>query len=604
MRFLTMTLLLVAHGASVVPALGAPSARVQDKAQEESQPELKNSGRKIRSTPSELAAKAGAGVLWRTDLAAAMAESKESGKPVFWYVPTIRRSFMDRKVEVDRYMMAGPFSWPRTIDLMNAEFVPVRMAAGKEDCAAFDLKPLVFVEPGWLVIGADGKELGREHQITTFHPARFLAPLAKLAGVDHPAADGWPGDREDPAVKAWVAGTEHWAQQRDAVARGVWESLAKDHPEHPLGAKAAMELEGHGPFVHAFETYVELPAKAMTPLAEGTVSPAGVYGEDELWARGAEFLIASQRANGGWLDSTYDFGGTDGLPNVFVAVSSISTIALLEHAARLESPDPALERALSNALAYITDEKSLNRADTDEQFWAHVYRARALTRWIELRPSDVERVEPALQLSVNDLVRTQGKGGAWAHEYSNPFVTSDALIALSAAKGVGTFPDAGQDSVNRGIDSLILCRTDEGAYSYGQTRRGKARGRIQSSVGRTPRGELAISLWSPDKSIGLERAVALSFDNEQYLLPARKYDDHTSSYNYGGFFFFYDMLARTEAIAAMPKSEARDRAVERQHAQLMGLPEFDGVFMDSHEVGRCYGTGMALWCFAALSNLD
>ncbi len=600
MRFLPKILLPVA----AIALLASATVDAHAATQEGAAPGLKNSGKKIRATPSELAAKAGAGVQWRTDLAAALVESKESGKAVFWYVPTIRRSFMDRKTEVDRYMMAGPFSWPRTIAFLNEHFVPVRMAAGKDDCAAFGLKPLVFVEPGWLVIGSDGKELGREHQITTFHPARFLAPLAQLAGVDHPAADGWPGDREDPAVKLWVAGVEHWHQQRDAVARGVWEKLTKDHPEHPMAAKAAMELEGHGPFVHAFETYAELPAKATTPMAEGTIAPAGVYSEEDLWARGAEFLMASQRANGGWQDSTYDFGGTDGLPNVFVAVSSISTIALLEYAARLESPDPALERTLGNALSYITEEANLNRADTDEQFWAHVYRARALTRWIELRPGDVARVEPALQLSVNDLVRTQGKGGAWAHEYSNPFVTSDALIALSAAKGVGTFPDTGEDSVERGIDSLILCRTDEGAYSYGQTRRGKARGRVQGSVGRTPRGELAISLWSPEKSIGLERAVALSFDNEQYLLPARKYDDHTSSYSYGGFFFFYDMLARTEAIVAMAKSDTRDKAVERQHAQLMGLPEFDGVFMDSHEVGRCYGTGMALWCLAALSKVD
>lgn len=600
MRFLPMTLLLAAQGALVFPAPAAPLAMAQEKGE----PQLKNSGKKIRSAPSELAAKAGLGVEWRTDLDAALLESAESGKPVFWYVPTIRRSFMDRKTEVDRYMMAGPFSWPRTIGLLNEHFVPVRMAAGKDECAAHGLKPLVFVEPGWLVIGADGQELGREHQITTFHPARFLAPLAELGGVDHLAADGWPGDREDPAVKLWAAGTEQWQQQEDAVARGIWERLAKEHPGHPLAAKAAMELEGHGPFVHAFETYAELPAKALRPNADGTIAPTGLYGEDDLWQRSAEFLMAAQRANGGWEDSTYDFGGTDGLPNVYVAVSSIVTIALLERAEQLESPNPALERALGNGLSYITDEAKLNRADTDEQFWAHVYRARALTRWIELRPADLDRVEPALQRSVNDLVKSQGKGGAWAHEYSNPFVTSDALIALAAAKGVGTFPDAGKESVERGIDSLILCRTEEGAYSYGQPRRGKARAQIQGSVGRTPRGELALTLWSPEKSIGLERAVTLSFDNEQYLLPARKYDDHTSSYAYGGFFFFYDMLARTEAIAAMPKSDVRDRAVERQHAQLMGLPEFDGVFMDSHEIGRSYGTGMALWCLAALSKLN
>ena len=48
----------------------------------------------------------------------------------------------------------------------------------------------------------------------------------------------------------------------------------------------------------------------------------------------------------------------------------------------------------------------------------------------------------------------------------------------------------------------------------------------------------------------------------------------------------------------------RKRSATDQHKQLMGLPEFDGVFMDSHEIGRAYGTGMALWCLATLNNLD
>ncbi len=98
--------------------------------------------------------------------------------------------------------------------------------------------------------------------------------------------------------------------------------------------------------------------------------------------------------------------------------------------------------------------------------------------------------------------------------------------------------------------------------------------------------------------------MAISFDNEEYLLPTRKYDDHTSSYAYGGFFFYYDIQARTEAIAALPKGTARDAAVKRQRDQLLGLPEFDGAFVDSPEIGRCYGTGMALWCLSILSEVE
>jgi len=563
-----------------------------------------NSALKERATPSGLAARAGSAVEWRSDLAEALAEAERERKPVFWYVPTIKRSPMDRKTEIDRYMLAGPFSWPRMISILNEHFVPVRMAAGADECAAYGLKPFVFVEPGWIVFDEHGKELGREHQITTFHPARFLEPLVRLVGEENPAGDCIPQSKEDPATARWLAGAEHWLSQEDAQARAEWTALIEEYPEHPLAWKAAMELEGHGPFVHAFETYAELPAQALEPSADGTTAPPGVWSEPELWNRSAAFLMASQRSNGGWEDSTYDFGGTDSLPNVFVAVSSICTIALLEQTARLDEPDPGLEAALERALAYVSDDSNLNRQDTDEQSWAHVYRARCLTRWIDLRPADKQRLTPTLERVGSDLISAQASSGAWAHEYPNPFVSADALIALAAARRVGVVPADLQPAVERGIASLLSCRTAEGAYSYGTPRRGKARASIEGSVGRTPRAELALALWSPEDSIGLERAVALSFENEQHLLPAQKYDDHTSSYAYGGFFFFYDLHARTEAIAALPEGAARHESAARQRKLLIALAEFDGAFMDSHEIGRCYGTGMALWCLAMLADLD
>ena len=91
-----------------------------------------NSTKKVRKAPGELASKAGTAVPWRDDVDAALAESKKTGKPVFWYVPEVRRSKMDRKPEIDRYMMGGPFSWPSTIALLTEHFVPVRAAAGGE----------------------------------------------------------------------------------------------------------------------------------------------------------------------------------------------------------------------------------------------------------------------------------------------------------------------------------------------------------------------------------------------------------------------------------------------------------------------------------------
>ncbi len=564
-----------------------------------------NSTEKIRTQPTGLAQRAGSAVSWRADLTTALDEARSSGKPVFWYVPTIAGSPMDRRVEIDRYMMAGPFSWPRTAALLNTAFVSVRMKADRAQCAERGLAPLEFVEPGWIVLGPNGDELAREHQITTFHPARFLAPLAELAGVANPALDGRPADVDDAACELWLDGARRWSTQEDPQARATWQRLCDEHPEHPLAWKAAMELQGHGPFVHAFETYSELPAGALATSPQGTVAPAGVYDENALWNRSAEFLLATQRASGAWEDSTYDFGGTDGLPNVFMAVTAICTTALLEEAARLGEPDERIEAALARALAYLCDEANVNTADTDERFFAYACRVRCFARWIDLRPQDRERLMPVLERVTAALIAVQSPNGAWHHEYDNPFVTSDALIALAEAQRLGVELDDLFEVVDRGLTSLLNCRGENGAYTYGQVGDGgNAQAAIQSSVGRTPRGELAVSRWDPERSIGIVKAVTVSFDNERHLIPARKYDDHTSSFAYGGFFFYYDLHARTEAIAAMPKGKARDAAVERQRKQLLGLPEFDGAFVDSHEIGRCYGTGIALWCLAILNGID
>ncbi|MGK0517879.1 MAG: hypothetical protein ACJAUC_000564, partial [Planctomycetota bacterium] len=158
-----------------------------------------NSNKKIRKAPSEMAAKAGTAVPWRTDVATALAESKKTGKPVFWYVPSVSRSPMDRKPEIDRYMMGGPFSWPSTIELLTEHFVPVKQIGGKDELSKqLQLARNKFIEPGYVVLDGDGKALLKVDQLTTFQPEWFEAPLRRIVKqpterwlCDAAFADAW-----------------------------------------------------------------------------------------------------------------------------------------------------------------------------------------------------------------------------------------------------------------------------------------------------------------------------------------------------------------------------------------------------------------------------
>ena len=107
-------------------------------------------------------------------------------------------------------------------------------------------------------------------------------------------------------------------------------------------------------------------------------------------------------------------------------------------------------------------------------------------------------------------------------------------------------------------------------------------------------GELALSSWGIGKQEWLQRASDASFEHHAKLAGVRKYDDHSNRHGHGGFFFWYDMRARSEAIMQLEDPEARAKAIAAQRELILSLPEIDGCFVDSHELGRAYGTAMAL----------
>ncbi len=631
----------------LAPSVSFAQDEARDEIEQDEAP--KNSTKKIRAEPSATAARAGEHVQWMTDIDAAIAKSKETGKPVFWYVPTIRGSFMDRKIEIDRYMMAGPFSWPRMIERLNEHFVPVKLASDRKLNKRFGIERIQFVEPGFLVLDGEGVELGRQDKITTYNPQWFDEVVCSYSDRAESAHSyGCPGHihwklasdlmsaaedakstakaqeilaeyilADDTAEALFLIATSYFWHGQEAEATERWKQIAINYPETPFGAKAAAEAEGHGPIVHGLENWMDLPEGAEVAGGQGTRAAAGVYDEAMLWNTSTEWIVQMQRSDGSWRDSIYDFGGTDGLPNVYMAVTAIATRGLLESAARRDTEAlemvidmnlyhataEAVEVALEKALMFMADESNVNTVDQDELVWAYIYRVQTLCRWLELRPADKERVQPILDRVAALLVDMQLSSGSWHHEYPNPFVTADALVALEFAQRMGTEVGSMDALSKSGCSALARCRTKDGAVTYGDVREGReAKASIEGGVGRIPRVELALALWKSADAGALDKAIALSFEHEHHLANAQKYDDHTNVFAYGGFFFWYDLQARTEALMHLNGGDEKAGWVARQRAQIVSLAEIDGAFIDSHEIGRVYGTGMALWCLAMLND--
>lgn len=594
--------------------------------------EAQNSTRKLRDEPSATAAAAGHQVSWREDLAEALKEAKKAKKTVFWYVPTIEGSFMDRKPEVDRYMMAGPFSWPWLIEHLNDHYIPVRTPADRKLCKEYGIERIDFIEPGIIFLSTEKRRKPVVYQrITTFHPSWFQqilyfeedtqhrwpvvlkAPYAQVFYRDLPTQeDGLaqfdkllptlPERNQAGALWLFAAGSRDF--QKEGQARTLLQRLMEEHAGHPLAAKAAMELEGHGPYWHGFESYDALPHDATRQNRRGTRILKGILSDTELLLRSQAFLVRMQEMDGAWRDSRYDFGGTDSLPNVHAAVSAIVARGLAGHRPppdQAESPEFDLSAALQRTYAYLAKDNILNLEDTDEILWAYLYRIRLHAYLLQQEGADRDRLLPLLTRDVEALIGIQGEEGAWYHEYENPFVTASALLGLHEAKELGVAPAGLEKVVERGLIALEASRSKKGAYSYYQGR-GRVRTPIEASVGRSPVGEHARLAWDVTRKQDLERAIEASFLHQDPLFRARKYDDHTDVHAYGGFFFWYVMLTRTEAILALPPGKKRARFLEQQRDLILDLPEIDGVFLDSHELGRCYGTGMALWCLDLLEQ--
>ena len=76
------------------------------------------------------------------------------------------------------------------------------------------------------------------------------------------------------------------------------------------------------------------------------------------------------------------------------------------------------------------------------------------------------------------------------------------------------------------------------------------------------------------------------------IAKVRKCDFHSDG-ELAGFFFWHAIFHASEAKAAL-EGELRGKVEARLLDLVTSFPEIDGSFVDSHELGKSYGTAMAL----------
>ncbi len=626
---------------------------------------------------------------------AAIARAKKEGKPVLWYVPRIIESAsngrqMYRAPVLDLYMQQVLFADPDVAAIVQARFVPLRMVCDEAMSARFDLRPLQFVEPAVVFVGADGKRIHHVERLRTFDALWFAEVLRRVLattdtkpGEAHTVAE-WTAQGEWEKALDAAKATEPSAANQLAIAgllrrlRRADEALAvldaiqlprNDRTSAGLrltergllwllrgdAAKAAGHLRdafaltherqaeagylwalcrlrmGHeseatrvltavndrfpgttwarraranitlgnddrpmGAAFANFEHVGYLPAPAYAgPLPRDTAWAGAPADAASLAKTAVEFLLQSQRENGGFTDSRYAYWpNTSITPNAWVAITALAATALAE----FRHVDPArIDAALGNAERFLFDPARLNRG-SNEDVYADAYRVLYLTRKANRATGDEKQAVLAQATAlVKEAQTRQFEDGFFAHEYKNAFCTGAMLGSLIAARQVGVeIPD---EMISKGAEALLAARHKDGSFVYGGAARGEAgpNGRKDAAV-RMPMCEAVLFALQRSDLAKVQDAYRNYFQYMDRIETVRRNDFHSDG-ELAGFFFMHGLYHNSEMNAVLPEADRKANAAQML-ALLRRIPEIDGSFVDSHEIGRSYGTAMALLTLA------
>ncbi len=562
---------------------------------------------------------------YRVDRAALLARAKEraaeSKRLILWYCPRTSGGHMNRAQVLDQYMRVAVFTDPAVVAIVRERFVPLRMCLDPEIARTLAIRRFEFIEPGFLILSAEGRILHRIDRIRTFNAEWVRAILVEALQKHDPT--GAPKDSDESpegrALSLRRAGRSAEASRVEGAivqralalldldkieeARSVlekadspeslyhlayldslsardpaprWRALVEKHPESRWAWRAASNLSfgadtlSDGPMAHRFEDFALRRIEGM-PTTTRLPAPDA----DAAARRALRFLVTAQAENGSWNDSRYVYcPDPEILPNVLMAVTALAALALAEW----RDLDPkGIDPALARADAFVRDDRTLHRGK-NEECYAEAYRLLYFAHRKDAK---------AMNASVERLAAIQDAGGHWAHEYPNPFATAAVVHSLTLAKRAGA--DVPDKVFRLAGEGLARDRSANGLrWAYA---RGPASSE-RNSMARAAMGELAFHEVGKTGLESVGAAVDSYWKHLDRLETVRTADFHADE-ELGGFFFFHGVFHACEAALALPEEKRREH-LRRFREQMLAIPEIDGSYVDSHELGKGYGTAMAL----------
>ncbi|HXX95182.1 MAG TPA: hypothetical protein VEN81_16280, partial [Planctomycetota bacterium] len=169
------------------------------------------------------------------------------------------------------------------------------------------------------------------------------------------------------------------------------------------------------------------------------------------------------------------------------------------------------------------------------------------------------------------------------------FATAAVVHILVQARKAGA--DVPEAMLKRAADALQLTRAEGGRQAY-RNEPGKPMSSEKNSMGRTASAELALLECGRGSLADVAAGVDTYWKHLSRLEAVRNCDNHADE-ELAGFFYFNSIYNTLEAVRALgdPQKPAH---LAKIRAQMLAIPEYDGSFVDSHELGKSYGTATAL----------
>jgi hypothetical protein len=567
----------------------------------------------------------------------ALQKARERRRLVLWFCPRVPGAHMYRARILEDYMKIVVFTDPGVVDLIRAKFVPLRMCCDENLSAATGIRRFDFVEPGFVILTPEGKIVHTMDRLRTFNADWFRAALVALlrrfpeynAPAGESAEDLIRGGDDD---KAWPTaspdqralilrraaryaevhalearpvhrGMAHFNEGDLAAARrafekdgsaealyalaavDAWEGRSPEprlrevvarHPDTRWGWRAAANLargrDGalSGPMARRYETFFRaadpvLPASTRAPAADA----------DAAARRAVEFLLRAQAENGSWDDARFPFSAdAKVLPNYWMVTTALAARALAEWR---ELDPPRVDAAVERAERYVWDESRVSRGQPIECY-ADAYRL-----FYAVLGKDARVMNPI----VRSLSAQQREDGLWAHSYASSFTTAAIVHLLVLARRAGA--DVPEAALRRAAAALGRMMGPGGRVAYNADR-----GPSSEKDSMARRALCALALHGAGRASREDVASGLEYFWKHYRrLEAVRVCDFHADGELGGFTFFYGLFYAAEAAGALDGGARRVHA-ERLRAELLSIPECDGSFIDSPDLGKSYGTARAL----------